>query len=200
MLGWETDITVVAQVDSLFEARELLRNGSPAADVMVVDLDLRDGSGLEFVRDLRSARSEALVLVVTASSDQRQLASAIEAGAAGVMHKSSRFEDIVDAVRRLHAGESLLSQQEIIEALRLITRERTKGYEARLMIEQLTAREREVLQALAEGLGDREISERLYISLGTVRHHLTSILTKLEVQSRLQALIFAVRHDVVRID
>ena len=116
------------------------------------------------------------------------------------MHKSSPVEEILEAVRRLWRGDHLLSQREVVEALRLVRRERARDHEARIMIEKLTPKEREVLQALAEGLSDKGIAERLYVSVGTIRTHIRSILAKLEVQSRLQALVFAVRHGLVQID
>jgi len=84
--------------------------------------------------------------------------------------------------------------------LRFLTREREGTREARLAIDRLTPREREVLQALAEGSSDREIARRLYVREGTVHSHVTNILGKLEVSSRLQALVFALRHGVVIID
>ena len=186
MLGLEPDVAVVAEAGSLAEAEEALEEDDLEVDVAVVDLDLPDGSGTAFIRDLRRLRPRAAALVLSALSEPAQLAPAIEAGAAGVMHKSTRMGDLLGAVRRLHAGEQLLSQQEVIEALRLVVRERES--------------EREVLQALAEGLGDKEIAERLYVGTGTVHTHVTSILSKLEVSSRLQALVFAVRHGVVTID
>jgi RNA polymerase sigma factor (sigma-70 family) len=133
-------------------------------------------------------------------SEQRYLAEAIGAGAAAVMHKSTPMSDLVEAVRRLAAGEQLLSQQEVIEALRFIGRERESNREARLAIDKLTPREREVLKALAEGLSDKEIAQRLHVGEGTVHTHVTNILSKLEVSSRLQALVFAVRHGLVAIE
>ena len=103
-------------------------------------------------------------------------------------------------MRRLAAGDQLLSQEEVIEALRLLTRERESHREAWLASDRLTPREREVLQALAEGSSDREIARRLHVGEGTVHSHVTNILSKLEVSSRLQALVFAVRHGVVTIE
>lgn len=200
MLEQEPDITVVARADSLAAARGILESGDVAVDVAIVDLDLSDGSGTDFVRDLYRSQPRATALILSALSEKSQLARAIEAGAAGVMHKSTRMDDLLEAVRRLHAGEQLLSQQEVIEALRLVVRERESEREAQLAISKLTPREREVLQALAEGLGDKEIAERLYVGPGTVHSHITSILAKLEVSSRLQALVFAVRHGAVTID
>jgi DNA-binding NarL/FixJ family response regulator len=116
------------------------------------------------------------------------------------MHKSTPMRDLVEAVRRLAAGEQLLSQEEVIEALRFIGRERESHREARLAIDRLTSREREVLRALAEGLSDKEIARRLHVGVGTVHTHVANILSKLEVSSRLQALVFAVRHGLVTIE
>lgn len=199
MLGWEPDLEVVAQAGSLSGAREILKASDPALDVAVVDLDLPDGSGVEFIEEMSATRPKVMLLVLSAHSEQRRLAQSIEAGAAGLMHKSSGPREVMEAVRRLHSGEQLLSQQEIIEALRFVDRERSRDYEARRVIEKLTPRELEVMQGLAEGLSDKELAEKLYVGPGTVRAHLTSILGKLSVDSRLQALLFAVRHGLVDI-
>jgi len=109
------------------------------------------------------------------------------------------MSDLVEAVRRLAAGEQLLSQEEVIEALRFLVRAREIHREAQLAIARLTPREREVLQALAEGLSDKEIARRFHVGAGTVHTHVANILSKLEVSSRLQALVFAVRYGVVTI-
>jgi two-component system nitrate/nitrite response regulator NarL len=201
MLEREPDLAVVGQAGSLAEAREVLGDAAPEVDVAVVDLDLPDGSGVDFIGYLRSARPRAMALILTAFGERERFARAIEAGAAGIVHKSTRPEDVIETIRRLYTGEQLLSQQEIMEALRLVFREREKNREAQLAIDKLTPREREVLQALAEGFSsDREIAERLYVGAGTVHAHVASILSKLEVQSRLQALVFAVRHGIVEIN
>ncbi len=199
MLDWEPDITVVAQADSLASAREILRDPDVEVDVAMVDLDLPDGSGTEFVADLRAARPGAMTLVLSAFSEHERIARAIKAGATGVMHKSENAEKVVEAIRRLYAGEQLLSQQEVSDALWLLVREQEENRETQIMLDKLTPREREALQALAEGLSDKEIAEQLYVSVGTARNHIANILAKLEVQSRLQALVFAVRHELVKI-
>ena len=203
MFEREPDLTVVARAESVAEARERLEELTAAGssvDLAVLDLDLPDGSGTEVVDILRRANSEALALILTSSTERKQLAPAIEAGAAGVMHKSAEISEIVDAARRLHAGEQLLSSAEVVEAMRFIGRRRQEDYQAQRMTESLTQREREVLQALADGLGDREIADRLHVGIGTVRTHMVNILRKLEVASRLQALLFAARHDIVKIN
>jgi len=200
MLEREPDFTVVARPRSLSEARGIVGDDGFEVDVALVDLNLPDGSGADLIKDLRNSRPRSTALVLSATADQRHLAAAIEAGAAGVMHKSAPMADLVEAVRRLSAGEQLLSQEEVIEALRFLTRVRESTREARLASERLTPREREVLQALAEGSSDREIAQRLHVGEGTVHSHVTNTLSKLEVSSRLQALVFAVRHGVVTIE
>ena len=203
MLEREQDMSVVAQADSLAEAREMFREANedgPGVDVVIVDLQLPDGSGTEFVAELLMDNPDVQALVLSAFSDKETLALAVEAGAAGVLHKSSRIDEITDAIRRLRSGEQLLSQREVIEAVRFVSRTRNEARKTERVIGKLTTREREVLQALAEGLSDKEIAERLYIGVGTVRTHITSLLSKLEVESRLQVLVFAVRHGLVKID
>lgn len=199
VLEREPDLEVVAQAGSLAEAREILAGKEPKMDVVLVDLNLPDGSGVDLIGDLRDARPDAAALVLSAHSDPSQLARAIEAGARGIAHKSTSPLEVVESLCRLYAGEELLSLKEFTEAIRLVSRERQEDHEAQLITERLTSREREVLQSLAEGLSDLEIAERLYVGVGTVRSHLRSLLLKLQVQSRLQALIFAVRYDLVEI-
>ena len=102
-------------------------------------------------------------------------------------------------VVRLAAGETLLSPQEIVELLRLAGQSREEEREARASIGQITPREKEVLQTLAEGLSNKEIAARLHMSVDTERTHMMNILNKLGVHSRLQALIFAARHGLVEL-
>ena len=196
MMEREPDFKVVAQAGSLAEARRVLQG----VDVALVDLELPDGNGVDVVRELRATNPQGMVLVLSAVTNRVQLAQAVEAGAAGVVHKSARISEIIDAVRRLSQGEQLLSSGEVIEMLRLVGEQRERGREAQSALARLTKREREVLQALAGGLNDKEIAERLQISAETARTHMVNILAKLGVDSRLQALVFAVRHGAVTID
>jgi DNA-binding NarL/FixJ family response regulator len=106
---------------------------------------------------------------------------------------------VVESVKRLRRGEVLLPLEEVVELLRFAGSQRRAEYEARQAIDRLTAREREVLQALGEGLDSEGIAQKLHISLRTERNHMSSILAKLGVHSQLQALVFAVRHGVVEI-
>ena len=195
----EPEFKVVEQASTLAEARRLSRESLEDVDVAVVDLGLPDGDGLNLIEDYSSSEPKITTLVLSASLEPGRLARAVEAGAAGVLHKSTPIKEIVDAVRRLKAGEALLSSAEIVQMLRLIGRERQEEQQVRKAIEQLTPREREVLQALAEGLESKEIADRLNITVETERTHMVNILHKLNVHSRLQALVIAARYGLVQI-
>ena len=193
----EPEFEVVGQAGSLAEARR--EAPGLRADLGVIDLSLPDGEGVELIRELREANREFAALILTASLDKAEHARAVEAGAAGVIHKSADVDEILNATRRLAAGETLLSPQELMELLRLAGRSREEEREARMSIGQITPREREVLQKLAEGLSNKEIAARLHMSVDTERTHMMNILNKLGVHSRLQALLFAARHGLVEL-
>ncbi len=195
----QPEFEVVAQAGSLAEARRALEGLENEPDLGVIDLSLPDGEGTELIKDLREANEEFAALLLTASIDRTDHARAIEAGAAGVVHKSADVDEILDATRRISEGETLLSPEELVEMLRIASQDREDEREARANIEQLTRREREVLQALSEGLSNKEIAERLHMSVDTERTHMMNILSKLGVHSRLQALLFAARHGLVEI-
>ena len=188
---------VVAQAGSLAEARRAM-DGS-RADLGVIDLSLPDGEGTDLIAELRDANPHFAALVLTASLDRAEHARAVEAGAASVLHKSADVDDILDATRRLGEGEPLISQQELVELLRLAGQNREEELEARVSIEQITPREQEVLISLAEGLSNKEIAAKLHMSVDTERTHMMNILNKLGVHSRIQALLFAARHGLVEI-
>ena len=201
LLEREPDITVVAQAGTLAEARASL--AETAVDVALVDLGLPDGDGMDFVTDLRCGNPDGTILVLTAETDRRRLARAVEAGASGVLNKAAALEEILSAVRRLAIGEPLLEAhqlRELLELMRLAGRDRDQSRDADVALGRLTDREQDVLRALAKGLSDKEIAERLSISDKTVRSHVSSILAKLGVESRLQALIFALRHGAIEIN
>jgi PAS domain S-box-containing protein len=197
MFEGEAGLEVVGQAESLAQARRMLETES--VDVAIVELGLPDGSGGDLIKELREANPKAQALVLSASLDRVQIARAVEAGAAGVLHKTVHLEEVVGAVRRLRAGQTLMPLEEVVELLRFASSRREEEYEARRAVESLTPREIEVLQALALGLDSKGIAERLHISLRTERNHMTSILSKLEVHSQLQALVFALRCGVVEI-
>jgi DNA-binding NarL/FixJ family response regulator/signal transduction histidine kinase len=186
---------VVGQASSLEEARSMLGD----VDVAVVDLGLPDGFGGDLIKELRDVNPHAQALVLSAQLDRREIARAIESGAAGTLDKTASLDEVVEAVRRLRAGETLVPLEEVVDLLRLAARQRDREREDRRAIESLSPREREVLQLLAEGLGSSEIAGRLYISLRTERNHVASIFAKLGVHSRLQAVVFGLRYGIVKV-
>src|SRR4051812_36899821 len=186
---------VVGEAASLSEARDKL----VGVDVAVLDLALPDGYGADLVDELRKVNPLAQALVLSATLDRAEIARAVESGAAGVLNKTADLQEVVEAVRRLHAGETLLPMDEIVELLRFAHRRREREQDERQALAELTAREREILRALAKGLDSQRIADRLHVSIRTVRNHINNILAKLGVHSQLQALVLALRYDVVEI-
>lgn len=182
---------VVGQAGSMAEARTMLGDTERPIDVAIIDLGLPDGHGADLIEELREAHPKALVL--SASLDRANTARAVELGAAGVLGKTAHLQEVVEAVGRLRAGQTLMPLEEVVELLRFASTRRDEEYKARQAMVHLTARETEVLQALALGLDSEGMAKRLNISLRTERNH------KLEVHSQLQALVFALRHGLVRI-
>jgi len=193
----EPDFEVVAQAGSLSEARRVMEGRE--VDLGIIDLSLPDGEGVELIEDLREANPLFAALVLTASLDREDHARAVEAGAGGVLHKSADVDEILDATRRLVAGETLFSSEELVALLRLAGQSREEEREARENIEQLTPREMEVLKALGKGLSNKEIAQSLHMSVDTERTHMMNILSKLGVHSRLQALLFAARYGIIEL-
>jgi DNA-binding NarL/FixJ family response regulator len=197
-LAQEPDFTVVAEASSLAEIRQELRQ--VAVDVALVELALPDGGGVELIRDLRTRNPEARVVVVTASEDRHEHAVAFAAGASGVLSKSSHAAEIIAAIRKVCAGDVLVSPREAVDLFRLVDQQRQAERTAHRLVAQLTPRERQLLPLLAEGLDDMAMAERLGISRKTVRNHMVNVLDKLEVHSRLQALVLAVHYGLVSIE
>jgi DNA-binding NarL/FixJ family response regulator len=195
ILDREPDFTVVAQVGAPVEVRDALDE----VDVAVVKLGLPDVERVEVVRKLHQDHSGVRILALTGSPAPTQMAHAVEAGARGVLRTSASIDEIISGIRRLAGGEWLQSPDEIVRLLGLANHQREQNREAQLAIQRLTLREREVLQALATGLDSKEIAQLLGITISTERIHMMNILSKLGVHTRVQALVFAVRHGAVKI-
>jgi PAS domain S-box-containing protein len=193
ILERESDFTVVGQAESLATARGLLHG----VDVAVLDFALPDGEGIELIPELRAASPGAEVLVLSANLDRAQTARAVDAGAAGALGKTADLDQVVDAIRRLRAGQALLGTHEIAELIRFAGDRREQEREDRQAIASLTSREREVLEALAAGLDGQTIADRLGMSIRTERNHVARILNKLGVHTQLQAVLFALRYGLV---
>jgi DNA-binding NarL/FixJ family response regulator len=196
VLDRRPDMTVVGEASTLAEARPFL-NGF---DVILLDLDLPDGSGSSLIPEIRATNPEANAIILTGSKDRLQYARAIEQGAVGALYKASAIDDVINAIIKAASGQPIHTQEEIISFLQLLGETRSQHAETSRLHNALTHRERELLQALADGLSDREIADRWYISVRTVQSHMLNLMDKLSVHSRLQALVVAVRHGLVRIE
>jgi DNA-binding NarL/FixJ family response regulator len=200
MFERESDLAVVAEVGSLAEARRIVATVKDTLDIALVDLQLPDGDGVELIRELQGSSPQSRVLVLTADTDRLHHARALDAGASGVLIKTVPLAEITAALRAAHAGDLVQPAEEIIDLLRLASQARELDLEAQATLGSLTPRERQVLEALAQGLDNKAIADRLFISQDTARTHVVKLLAKLNVKSRLQAAIFAVRNGIGVVD
>ena len=160
-------------------------------DVAVLDVRLEEGNGVEACREIRSRHPRTACLILTSFSDDEALFQAIMAGAAGYVLKQIRSADLVDAVRRVAAGQNLLDP--VVTARVLERLRRGPAQDERLA--RLTEQERKVLDLLAEGLTNREIGERLHLAEKTIKNYVTALLAKMGMARRTEAAVYAVRHQ-----
>jgi two-component system response regulator DevR len=185
LLSDEPDIEVVAEAGSADEALAVAMHVEP--DVAVVDVRLGEGDGVALCRELRSKPNPPRCLVLTAFDDEEAMVGAIMAGASGYLLKQVRGQDVVNAVREVAAGRSLLDP---LTTARVLDKFRNPQNDA---LSQLTDRERSVLQLIGDGLSNREIAERLFLAEKTVKNYVTSVLAKLGMQRRTQAAAWVAR-------
>lgn len=180
-------VTVVGQAAGAEAARALFA-GEHETDVVLMDLDLGDGSGIDVTRDLLRDRPDLRVLVVTMHEDDDAVVAAVRAGARGFLVKSSPPEAVERAVRAVAAGEMILSPAVAERAMAYVLGGQRA---ARVPFPQLTAREREVLDLVAHGLDNTAIARRLALSPKTVRNTLATVLAKLSLRDRAAAIVRA---------
>ncbi|SHF54461.1 two component transcriptional regulator, LuxR family [Jatrophihabitans endophyticus] len=186
ILGTQPDLVVVGEAATAAEA--LARIPAVRPRVAILDAQLPDGNGIDVCRDIRSAHPEVRCLILTSFDDNDAIFAAVMAGASGYLLKQVRGAAIVDAVRQVAAGRSLLDPS-VTE--RLLTKLREPAPATpNDPIEYLTDREREVLDLIAEGLTNREISRRLDIAEKTVKNYVSAVLAKLGLRSRTQAALY----------
>jgi DNA-binding NarL/FixJ family response regulator len=194
MLDMEPDVTVVGEASNGEEAVNLVQELKP--DLAVLDIRMGGMDGVEATRQLHQLCPEIAILILTGYDDTEVLLSAVEAGAHGFLLKDSSNEELLDAIHRLVKGESLVTPSMLRRLLDEIAHQDEQSRESR---SHLTPREMEVICALAQGLSNEGIARELVISEKTVKTHLTSIFSKLGVDGRSQAIIYAIRHGLVKI-
>jgi two-component system, NarL family, response regulator DevR len=181
------EIEVVGEAGTADEALRRLPAVRP--DVAVLDVRLPDGNGVEVCREIRSNHPDIRCLMLTSFADDEALFDAIMAGAAGYVLKQVRGSDLVDNVKRVAAGQSLLDPSVTATVLERLRR----GPEEDPGAPHLTDQERKILDLLAEGLTNRQIGERLYLAEKTVKNYVSNLLMKLGMHRRTEAAVYATR-------
>jgi DNA-binding NarL/FixJ family response regulator len=190
----EVGIDVVAQAGKGEDAVRIVAETAP--DVAVVDLNMPGMSGVELTRRLTARNPATRVLIVSVSAQEADVTEAILAGASGYVLKDGPVEEVAAGIQAAAAGESLISPRVASMLLRRIRTDQPAEADQPSST-ALSDRELEVLQLVAEGKGNQEIGEALFIGQSTVRNHISSILMKLQVDNRVQAAVRAVRDHIV---
>jgi DNA-binding NarL/FixJ family response regulator len=193
LLAVEPDIAVMGVAGTVAAARSLARE---RMDVVLMDYRLPDGTGAEATRLIKARWPDARVVMLTAIADDETLLESIQAGADGYLTKDRAVDDVVATVREAAAGETLLPRAVILSIAQRVAQARDRAPD-RPVVEPLTARELEVLRALADGMTTPAICERMDISRNTLRTHVQNITTKLHVHSKLEAVTVALRLRII---
>jgi DNA-binding NarL/FixJ family response regulator len=192
LLSRRSGFRVVAQAGSAAEAVAQAARFQP--DLVVMDVRLPDGSGIEACREIRAARPETRVVMLTSYPDEEAVLSAILAGASGYLLKQIRGRDLISALEQVAGGGSLLDPavtEKVLERVRMAARGTATDELA-----DLTAQERKILLLVAEGKTNKEIAAEVYLSDKTVKNYVSSILSKLDLQRRTQAAAFVAKHHL----
>lgn len=188
LLSVEGDIEVVGEAGTAADA--LARIPAVRPDVAVLDVRLPDGSGVEVCREIRSRDESVKCLMLTSFADDEALFDAIMAGASGYVLKAIRGAELLDAVRGVAAGRSLLDP---VATARVLERLRAGGTGRDDRLAHLTDQERRILDLIGEGLTNRQIGERLHLAEKTIKNYVSSLLSKLGMQRRSQAAAYVAR-------
>ncbi|MFH7594144.1 response regulator transcription factor [Streptomyces racemochromogenes] len=189
LLDAEADITVVGEAGTAEQA--LARGPALRPDVAVLDVRLPDGDGITVCRELRSRMPDLACLMLTSFDDEDALLDAIMAGAAGYVLKQIKGSDLVSAVRTVATGQSMLDPATTARLMHSLRDPEPAREPADTRLTSLSERERAVLELIGDGLTNRQIAKRLYLSEKTVKNHISRLLGKLGVERRVQAAVIA---------
>ncbi|MEH7335380.1 response regulator transcription factor [Neobacillus drentensis] len=190
-LSAQPDIEIVGEADNGKKGVELALELRP--DIILMDLVMKEMDGIEATRQIVEKWPDAKVIIVTSFLDDEKVYPALEAGATSYMLKTSKASEIANAVRATYHGQSVL-EPEVTGKMMVKMRQKTQH----LPHEDLTSRELEILLLMAQGKTNQEIADELYIALKTVKTHVSNILSKLDVQDRTQAVIYAFKHSLIK--
>ncbi|MEA2488171.1 MAG: two-component system, NarL family, response regulator DevR [Actinomycetota bacterium] len=189
LLEAEGDIEIVAEAESGPRAVALASSNKP--DVIVMDVRMPDGSGVEACRAIRDERPDAKVIMLTSFSDDEALFNSIMAGAAGFVLKQIKGRDLIEAIRAVASGKSLLDPEVTKRVLERLRKSKFEDKDPKLA--RLSPQEERILDMVGEGLTNREIAERIHLSDKTVKNYVSAILQKLEVARRAEAASYVAR-------
>ena len=189
LLDAEPDISVVGDAGTVEHA--LVRGLALRPDVAVLDVRLPDGDGITVCRELRNQMPELACLMLTSFDDEDALLDAIMAGASGYVLKQIRGTDLVSAVRTVASGQSMLDPATTARLMRSLRADPAETPAMAPELASLSPRERDILALIGDGLTNREIGKKLYLSEKTVKNHISRLLAKLGVQRRVQAAVLA---------
>ena len=190
-LSAQPDIEVVGEAEDGKKGVELALQLRP--DVILMDLVMKEMDGIEATRQIIEQWPEAKIIIVTSFLDDEKVYPALEAGATSYMLKTSKASEIAKAVRSTYQGQSVL-EPEVTGKMMMKMRKKSEH----LPHEDLTSRELEILLLMAEGKTNQDIADELFIALKTVKTHVSNILSKLNVQDRTQAVIYAFKHSLTK--
>ncbi|MFF4548865.1 response regulator [Streptomyces sp. NPDC001406] len=193
LLDAEPDISVVGDADSVEQA--LVRGPALRPNVAVLDVRLPDGDGITVCRELRSRMPELACLMLTSFDDEDALLDAIMAGASGYVLKQIKGSDLISAVRTVASGQSMLDPATTARLMRSLRADPADTPAMPTELASLSPRERDILALIGDGLTNREIGKKLYLSEKTVKNHISRLLAKLGVQRRVQAAVLASHLD-----
>jgi NarL family two-component system response regulator LiaR len=197
LLSQEKDFEIVGEAANGEEAVRLTRELKP--DIVVMDIVMPKLNGVEATRQIKQVNPATAVLILTAYSDIRYIIELLEAGACGYLLKDAPGKEVVKAIRAVRSGESVLDPEvtrKLVQRLASLS----KGPDEHGTGGQLTAREMEILKWAARGLSNKEMSEKLFISLRTVKAHMTNIFNKLGCSSRTDAIIKGLKQGYIDLD
>ena len=186
-------VQVLGQTGLASEAVEMARVRQP--DVVLMDISMPGGSGIEATHSMTAAAPMTRVLMLTVANDEDSVMQALLAGACGYLLKDTAIDQIVEAIRTVAGGESVLSPSITTQLIRRSREPAAVGPTASTV--ELTLREHEVLELISRGMDNPEIAAALHLSTHTVKNHVSSILGKLQVENRVQAAVRAIRGGLV---
>ena len=198
VLGAETDIEVVGEASDGAEALKVAAETTP--DIVLMDVRMPKRGGIDATTAIKDAVPSAKIIMLTISDEEADLYDAIKAGAMGYLLKEISIEEVASAVRAVYNGQSLISPSMASKLLtEFATMVRKDDERQQVPTPRLTDREMEVLKLVAKGMNNRDIAKKLFISENTVKNHIRNILEKLQLHSRMEAVVYAVREKLLEI-